>query len=356
MRLLSALVRLADELDCDKNRVDLDRLLVQELSMDQKMYWFFHFCVDKLEIRNHFMKVYGRVPTGFSDKFRSLFIIPLYMKYIEVLEVFESEGIVLAWALSDIIESDVMTEIFQKEKGLLEHIGNKSRNTKDIFRLEDHLDEDEILPESMFDPAVSPFYFTGIEKFDGIRIKKWPKDAHYCRYLIFNGPDEIKGDLIPDGAFWESKTVEIGETGPEWPGLSKKKEYGFLIYLLKNKDDRFPLQTLKGKFRILENEKIERTRRLLINIENTTLSHQDKIIIRAGLEIGIGNYEKALLITLPLLKQNSPGQIEILDKINSVYEAIIFEMKRMGWVSQANRINEIRYSLIFKYSRDIHKF
>ncbi len=349
--LLSALVRLADEFDCDKTRVDLDQLLVQELNLDQKIYWFFHFCVDKLEINNHYLKIYARVPKDLSAKFRSSFIIPIYKKYLEILEIFEKEGIVLAWALSDINESEDMTRVFQKEEGLLEHIEEKSRDIKDLFKLEEHLDEEE----SLLDYEVTPFYSTGIERFDGIRIKNWSESTHYCQYIIFMDPEEIKDDLTPEKSYWKSEIVEIDKTSLKWPKLLCGKEYGFIIYLFGKDDHTFPLQTLKGKFQILESEKIESARRLMRTIEKTNLDLEDKQIIQIGFEIRIGNYEKAILVMHSLLKQNISAQIEILDKLNSVYEEIIFEMKRMGWVNQANTIDRIRNSMILKFCKDIHK-
>ena len=339
--LLSALLILADELDCDKSRVDLERMMVLDLSMDEKMYWYNHTCIDRVEIDHHYIKLLGRAPTDLVDRFKLIFVMPIWKKYREVLDIFYREDIVIAWAPSEIIESNDITRIFQKEKGLIEHIQNKCRDLYHLFAIEKFLGPCDNLAsfEDILDIDVSPFYSTGIEMFSGIKLRKWPENAYFCEFFIYDDPEKLRGDSIPK-PLWKSEKVEIGQAISVWPELDKAKEYAYVILFYQRKEDDSIYVKRKGRFWLIDDSNLSIKKRVFMEIDDGDLSLEGKRIVKGDLEVRIGNYENALLLLRPLLEADVAWHIDVVTRVMSIYKMIEKDMNEMEWYDEADRIND----------------
>ena len=68
LRFLVALLRLADELDRDYRRVSMDRLNLQDIPTESKVYWWMHHYTKAVDITNGIIKVMFRLPEIYREK------------------------------------------------------------------------------------------------------------------------------------------------------------------------------------------------------------------------------------------------------------------------------------------------
>jgi hypothetical protein len=68
IRLLVSLLRLADELDRDYRRVNLDELKLWDIPTESKMYWWIHHYTKAISIENGRIKILFRVPIQYKNK------------------------------------------------------------------------------------------------------------------------------------------------------------------------------------------------------------------------------------------------------------------------------------------------
>ena len=66
-RLLASLLHLADELDLDYRRVDLQRLRLLQVAPEQALDWWLHYYVSGVQVAKEFIKVGYRVPKRRPD-------------------------------------------------------------------------------------------------------------------------------------------------------------------------------------------------------------------------------------------------------------------------------------------------
>jgi len=66
-RLLTALLRLADGLDLDYRRVDLEQLKLMPVSPDEALDWWLHYYVSGVQVRDEYVRVGYRTPKGEVD-------------------------------------------------------------------------------------------------------------------------------------------------------------------------------------------------------------------------------------------------------------------------------------------------
>ncbi len=354
VNLLAAFLRLADELDCDRNRVDLRRMRVLDLNPDNKFYWLGHHCIDRLDIENHYIKLYGRVPVGFRKEFQLLYVVPLWKRYMEVLDILQREGYVIAWARSELVESLDITRRFEAEEGLLGYIREKANNIEDILDVPGHLSlYDETGPETgAADMEVAPFYFTSVETFDGIRIMKWPERACCCKILIVDDPLTLRGASFPtEEPLWESGTIKRGDSAA-WPRLVEEQEYGYLIVFYDTEDAEFVYLTWRGKFSLLDEKSSRGFRRLSKDmLENSRLSKGETNFVLGNLAARLGYYDAALKMLLPLIEIEGTLHLETAALVVSIYRAIEKEMETMGWYDEVARIGEKISCLLMEIGR-----
>ncbi|MEI6103690.1 MAG: tetratricopeptide repeat protein [Methanothrix sp.] len=62
MALLAALLQLGDELDADKQRVNIDILKLREIPIESKYHWWGHYYVESISIKDNKIKVWFRFP------------------------------------------------------------------------------------------------------------------------------------------------------------------------------------------------------------------------------------------------------------------------------------------------------
>lgn len=67
IKLLAALIRLADCLDIDYRRVHIDKLKIQNIPVESKFYWFSHHYVRALIIENRTIKVSFQFPKEYEN-------------------------------------------------------------------------------------------------------------------------------------------------------------------------------------------------------------------------------------------------------------------------------------------------
>jgi len=72
VRLLVSLLRLADELDRDYMRVDMDELKLWNIPIDSKVYWWMHHYTKAVPIENGRIKILFRIPTYYKNSQRKL--------------------------------------------------------------------------------------------------------------------------------------------------------------------------------------------------------------------------------------------------------------------------------------------
>jgi hypothetical protein len=354
--LLSAFLRLADELDCDRNRIDLRRMRVLDLSLDNKFYWFGHHCIDRLDIKNHYIKLFGRVPEGFKKEFKLLYIVPLWQRYMEVLDILQREGYVIAWAPSELVESQDIRRLFEAEEGLLGYIKEKASNIEKILDVSGDLSLYDVrsLKTGVDDMEVSPFYFTSLDTFGGIRIINWPKKACCCKIRIVDDPLKLRGDSIPTEALWESGIIRKGLSASKWPRLAANREYSFLIIFYETEEAEFIYLTWRGKFSLLDDRSNEVLRQLSQDISGyNKLSENEKKFLLGSLAARFGNYEAALKMLLPLVDMETNLFPETAALVVSVYRTIEKEMVAMGWHDEADRIAAKISWLLVEISRSI---
>jgi hypothetical protein len=355
--LLAAFLRLADELDCDRNRVDLRKMRVLDLSLDDKFYWFGHHCIDRVDIKNHYIKLYGRVPMGFKKEFKLLYIVPLWQRYMEVLGILQREDYVIAWAPSELAESRDMARLFEAEKGLLGYIKKEASDIEDILDVPGHLSlYDETSPENRVgEMEVSPFYFTSFDTFCGIKILNWPEKARCCQILLVDDPQKLRGASIPaEDPLWESAIIKRGDSASDWPQLAEKGEYGYLIIFYETEDAEFIYLTWRGKFFLLDERSNEVLRRLSQDILGyNKLSENEKKFLLGSLTARLGNYEAALKMLLPLIEIEANLYQETAALVVSIYRNIEKEMETMGWYDEAARIGSKISRLLVEISRSI---
>ncbi len=66
-RPLTALLRLADGLDLDYRRVDLEQLKLLTVSPDEALDWWLHYYVSGVQVRDEYVQIGYRVPQGQAD-------------------------------------------------------------------------------------------------------------------------------------------------------------------------------------------------------------------------------------------------------------------------------------------------
>jgi len=108
VRLLVALLRLADELDRDYLRVNLDELKSWNIPTDSKMYWWMHHYTKAVSIENRRIKILFRIPIQYKNSQRNLdeiifrTVIDSVNKQLrEVKNVLWEEGIYLDFESAD---------------------------------------------------------------------------------------------------------------------------------------------------------------------------------------------------------------------------------------------------------------
>lgn len=341
--LLAAFLRLADELDCDKDRIDMRKMRVLDLSQEDKLFWFGHYCIDRVDIKKHYIKIYGKAPAGFKKEFELLYVAPLWKKYMEVLEILRMEGYVLAWARSEFLESHDMLRVFEAEEGLLEYIKTKAEDIEDVLDVPGHLSLYEESGEETDEYLeVSPFYFTSLETFNGIRIRKWPERACCCKILIVDDPLKLRGTSIPAAdAMWESPVIKKGEGFADWPALTADKEYGYVIIFSDSPDAEFVYLVWKGIFSLLS----ERNKLLLSQLsgyvrDDRALSDDEKQFLLGSYSASLGANEDALKMLFALVEEDSSSQLEAAVLAVSICKKIEDSMEAMEWFDESARIQE----------------
>jgi hypothetical protein len=353
--LLAAFLRLADELDCDRDRIDLGRMRILDLDNESKLFWLAHHCIDHVEIRNHYIKLFGRVPQGFLKEYKLLFIVPIWNKYMGVLDILQKEGFFLSWSLSEFVESDTMTRLFEKEPGLLDYMRNKAATPYDIFEIIKHLGSPDETTSIEAPLEVSPFYCSKISNFKGIRIARWPEKACSCLVRIVDDPNQIEGDNISSQTtLWTSGLIKRGQSDVKWPQLTSGREYGFLIIFFDTESAEFIYLTWKGKFSILNEKTREILKQLSENIRNDNwLSENEKLFTIGNLHARFGAYEQALEILMPLTGSDNVPRLEDTALVIFILKAIKTDMDMMGWTGESSRVGDrIYYFLRSCFSRN----
>ncbi|MCK4823671.1 tetratricopeptide repeat protein, partial [bacterium] len=67
VRLLTALLRFADELDRDYLRVNMEELKLWDIPTDSKVYWWMHHYTKAVEIENGRIRILFRIPVNYKD-------------------------------------------------------------------------------------------------------------------------------------------------------------------------------------------------------------------------------------------------------------------------------------------------
>lgn len=340
-KLLAALLRLADALNCDRRRVDLARLGIFDLTVKDKLHWLLHYCVEQVNIRYCYIEICAGVPTGFSNAFRTLFVFPLWLNYYQVLDILKSHRIVLSWAPSKVRKSRLMNIKFQRIDPAGELRGFVAREIKSIWS-ERNIESiiSTLGPEESERPELelSPYYFTGVEQFRGIKFQQWPMGSWAYSLTLFADPKVLAGDFIPyDKALWRSPIIKKEEgngTSLAALKLEEGKRYGFLIDFY-NKNKRIFLSQ-RGVFWIIE--------RYLLDIQDkatsaTTCQSEEERKFHLGI-IGenIGAYEESMKIYLQLLDTSAEWKLEVINHLVMVYKKIFEELKNLRFENEAYQI------------------
>jgi len=338
LQLLAALLRLSDAIDCDKRRVDLSKLGILDLSLENKMYWFFHYCVEKVEIKDHFLQIHAIIPKDdnniWNKMFKSIFIYTLWKDYFNVLDILREYRIVLVWAPSKVIVDDIMNPILQRfdhTGQLKKHIIQKSVNIwKDtsIFNIINVLGKTEKL-----ELEISPYYFTGIEEFKGIQIRQWPKGVYACSYRIFSDAKTLEGPIII------RETQELINLPPPDFKLEEGKKYRFELYFYHKED--IVLFSQNGIFWLIERNMLEKKKEMLKHISD--LSAEQRNVYLGLITESIGAYEEAIKIYLQLV-DNPEWKRYVIQRLVIIFEKIFNELDRLGWI---NERDQVRRHLIY---------
>jgi len=65
--LIASLLRLADELDSDYQRVNMELLKLREIPIESKYHWWCHYYVQSILIDSGYIKIYFRFPSEYQD-------------------------------------------------------------------------------------------------------------------------------------------------------------------------------------------------------------------------------------------------------------------------------------------------
>ena len=68
LKLLCALIRLGDCLDLDYRRVDVEKLLIYNIPIESKFYWYTHYFVQGLSIEAQKINIFFKFPKQYEDK------------------------------------------------------------------------------------------------------------------------------------------------------------------------------------------------------------------------------------------------------------------------------------------------
>jgi len=85
LRFLACLLNVADELDIDFRRVNLQRLKTENLTLENKLHWFKHYYVNGVEIKNGNITVCFVVPDVENDYAKPVQVLVLN----KILEVYD---------------------------------------------------------------------------------------------------------------------------------------------------------------------------------------------------------------------------------------------------------------------------
>lgn len=343
VRLLSALLRLADSLDCDKDRVKIERLNVIDATLDDKMFWLSNYCIDKVDfIMNRYIKLLGRAPADLIKEMKFLFVKPIKDGLESLMDIFIEAGLFIGWAPSNIIEDEFTREVFLREKGLIDHIRNRCENIPAFLGFEPHLEEadEEQSPELPLVLNITPFYYTGIEEFRGISLKKWPENINYCEYLIYEEPIIITDEEPPeDEPLWTSDIVSVNNNDIQWPQLVTGKEYIYIVHLFED-ETPFPHNSLKGKFWIIDNKVMESVKLFAKEIKERIAVTDEEMIFINGQKLAItGAYESALNLLQPLLNKELHWRVDLLIQISNIYKKINNALENLNWANESDRLD-----------------
>lgn len=343
LQLLATLLRFADAIDCDQRRVDLARLGILDLSAEEKVHWFSHYCVEKVEIMDHFLQIHALVPTGWPEVFKSIFIFPLWKEYYSVLDILKVYKIVLVWVPPVIKEDEIMDSILQRADPtgqLRKYITQRCTNIwmgTDIFDIIAILGEERIEKPEL---ELSPYYFTGVESFEGIQVRQWPRGAYACSYSMF---DDIETSGRP---IWSSPTINKEEIHgiitlppPDFE-LEEGKKYGFRVDFYYREDLVFLSQ--RGIFWLIERELLEKKTKMFEEI--SALSAEKRDVYLSLITESIGAYEEAIKAYLRLTDTILEGKIDVIHCLVIILEKIFNELEELGWI---NERDQVRRSLTY---------
>ncbi|MFQ5456761.1 MAG: HD domain-containing protein [Nitrospirota bacterium] len=334
IRLLAALLRLSDAIDCDHRRIDLARLnIFDNLSIESKSHWFLHYCIQKVVIKDLFLEINALIPPGFSDIFRTTFILPLWQEYRNVLDILKENRIILVWGRSNVEENEIMDRIFRRfdspKEELKEYMTNKTTEIWNDIR--NILGDEEEIGDKRSELEVSPYYFTGVEKFKGIQLNPYPEGVYAASYSIFSSI-ETSGEPIWTSPVIKKDTQERVSLPPPDLELEKGKKYSFRIDFYWKEDMIFLSQ--RGIFWIIEKELTKKKEK---GLEKLSIEERDLYI--AFMAEGIGAYEEAIRAYLRLVDTISEEKkIEIIQRLVMILERISKELKNLGWINERDQV------------------
>jgi hypothetical protein len=120
-RLLSALLRFADELDVDYRRVHMPNLNLMDVAPESLLHWFKCYYVSGVLIENEYIIVWYQFPNGQGEHYKKL-IIPLVhskiqAKLVELQEIFWKHSVKVTLGEPRVREvSDLQSMTFEVER------------------------------------------------------------------------------------------------------------------------------------------------------------------------------------------------------------------------------------------------
>jgi len=342
LRLLTALLKLADALDCDKKRVDLAKLGILDLDLNSKLHWFFHYCVEQVNIKDYYLEIHALVPPGHADIFKALFITPLWQEYFQVLDIIKSHRIVLAWAPSRVIEHKIMDLVFQNfdSSGVLkEYIAQRRRNIWEntgIYATISVLGKEKLERSEL---ELSPYYFTGLEEFRGIQLKWWPEGAYGCSYSIFDNPRILAKPIWRSPIIKKGNQEDVNLPPPDFQ-LEEEKRYAFRIDFYHKADLIFLSQ--RGVFWVIEKRLAKMRKEMLESISG--LSAEERKLCLGIIAESIKAYEEAIKVYSELVDMIAEDKIEVICRLVIILEKLFQELDNLRW---GNERDQIRRNLAY---------
>jgi hypothetical protein len=180
---------------------------------------------------------------------------------------------------------------------------------------------------------VSPYYFTALEAFDGIKLHCWPDGAFLCSYKIFEGTEPTGTSL------WTSPQVRKTDGGPViLPPppfhLKQAKKYSYKIDAYVAPDAIFDSQ--RGIFWLISKQRFPATSPAdALDASSTGRNH---LLVASSLESN-ELYDAALHSYIELVDTVPAEKRSIILRMVIILERIYDELHKLGWTAERDRVH-----------------